>query len=377
MYQLRNALRSGYLKARGATIPIQRKRIRACGYAIVADGGMVGLVASAEGKVRYQGLAHCGSVWECPCCMMVIKAGRAEEIRHVVECHGRERCVLVSLTLRHGAGDNLEHLRTQLADAWRGMTRGKAWTRFKSRYGVSGTIRALELTHGEANGWHPHLHVLLLLDEAPPAAELVEFEGKIRWECEAVTWLGDRWATMVGRHVDEQDKGRERYGKHVPTMLRGCVVTPCNRGDYLSKLGLELSDPGNKKARSNKGRTPLQIAADYEETGSTRDGWLWRFYCQAMKGARQLTWSRGLKRCFDIVDRTDQEVAQDEEPSTPDEVVIGKLSADEWAAVRSGSVEGTCGTYYVIRCAERHGAPGLRKAVRRLCEQDAARRKAV
>ena len=229
-------------------------------------------------------------------------------------------------------------------------------------------------TRWRPNGWRAQLPVWLVLDRGAGGAGLGEHKGALRIESDAVRWLSGRWAVVVGRYGDGEDSGRELYGDHVTNMTNGAVVTPLNAAAYLSKLGLELSDPGNKKRRGERsGRSPLEIASDYEECGRARDGWLWRHYCAAMKGARQLTWSRGLKRKFNIIDRTDQEVAQDEEPSTAEEVVIAELPAEQWACVRAERIGKTCGPYYVIQCAERDGAPGVRKAVRRLCAQHMAR----
>jgi len=49
----------------------------------------------------------------------------------------------------------------QIRNAWRRTTTGRAGKDFRKLLGIKGTIRALEVTHGQ-NGFHPHLHVLLL-----------------------------------------------------------------------------------------------------------------------------------------------------------------------------------------------------------------------
>lgn len=355
MYRLRYYLRS-----------IQRPRIRNCGFAMTAGLGFVGVALKPDGRARYQGLQTCGSVWECPSCQMRIKARRAEEIRKVVEAHGHARCALLTLTVRHGAGDDLQALRMALADAWRGFTRGAAWERFRRSHGVVGSVRAVEVTHG-ANGWHPHIHVLLLFEQKLPDRQLFTVDGRVRWVPSTIGWLIDRWRTMVVRYLGDE---------HEPDDEHGLTLAPCFAADYLSKLGLELSDPGLKKGR-RKGRTPLEIASDYADAMQAvragddrlaprrrRDAWLWRTYCAAMLGARQLTWSRGLKKAFGIRDRTDLEVSQDEEPGADDQsVVVGKIAAADWATIRRRRVGYAGADHYCLRAAELGGGPGLRKAV--------------
>lgn len=361
------AIRRACSRQRYYLRPWQRPRIRACGFAMLAAGGTVGVAVAPDGRASYQGLATCGSVWECPCCAMKIKARRAEEVRQVVERHGADRCALLTLTVRHGFGDDLKRLRVSLADAWRGFTRGKSWKRFVEAAGVVGTIRALEVTHG-ANGWHPHLHILLLIDDP----DAIDADGQLRWDAPDLSWLSKRWRTMVARYCG---------AKHEPDDQHGVTIAPCRASDYISKLGLELSDPGAKVARG-KGRTPLEIAQDIADATHAvkrgqlsrrierdRDVALWRLYCEAMRGARQLTWKRGLKASAGIRDRTDLEVAQDEEPAADAQaVIVGQLSADEWAAVRSRRVGSEDAAHWCLRQAEQFGGPGLRRAVRAVVE---------
>jgi hypothetical protein len=43
---------------------------------------------------------------------------------------------------------------------------------FKNKWRILGTLKALEITYGE-NGWHPHLHVLVVSDSLfTPRVEL-------------------------------------------------------------------------------------------------------------------------------------------------------------------------------------------------------------
>jgi hypothetical protein len=69
--------------------------------------------------------------------------------------------LLLTLTNKHDRRDDLGALLDGQARALKRFMRGtkaaKAWF---DRLGSIGTIRAMEVTHGDANGWHPHYHVL-------------------------------------------------------------------------------------------------------------------------------------------------------------------------------------------------------------------------
>jgi len=391
MYRLRDGLRC-----------VSRPRIRACGYAAVtprtaggkvereAQDGSVGVVVDGNGAARLTGLAHCGSIWECPVCQMAIKSARSREVMSAVEKHGRKRVAMLTLTVRHGIGHDLKHARDVVSNAWRATMMGAAFARFKDRLGLFGTIRALEVTHG-ANGWHPHLHILLFIDNEIPAEQLIDVSDEDdpdkthrRWIPPELSWLIDRWRSKVAAIDPEL----------TPSAEHGVTLSPVSGLNYITKLGLELTDPGHKEGRRGN-RSPLQIAHDFVEAsariqpgpGQTReeqlirrDAAIWRDYCAGMKGAKFLTWSRGLKRAFGIVERSDAEIAHHEEEPT-ERVQVGRIERYAWQSIRDLEVDTAtaancdgsvtpCGfvsaAYWICEQCERGGSRALQWALLQL-----------
>lgn len=325
--------------------PVSRWRVRGCGWAVLPLEREVTVVVGPSGVARYSGLLTCGSVWECPTCATRIRAARATELERaldghdagVVVEHGRRKCrraAMLTLTISHGLGDDLRGMRKALGDAYRGLTRGKQWAAWKRRAGVAGVIRCLEVTHGE-NGWHPHLHVLLLLDEPVRKAELGRGgEWSPAWR----SWLVERWTTMVRRYVGND---------HAPAEPHGVSLKPLNRDTYLAKLGLEMADPFAKGAK-NGNRSPWQIAGDYARSRVAREGELWRAYCDGMRGAQQLCWSAGLKRRFGIANLSDEALLEEEGVTK----VVMRIPRDAWVVIRSVGVvvagERRCATEWLL-----------------------------
>jgi hypothetical protein len=159
------------------------------------------------------------------------------------------------------------------------------------------------VTYGNESGWHPHLHAVFFSKGDPPA--------------EAWDELRDRWREVVARKLGAE---------HTPSVARGIRVraVETKRGrseaaDYFAKLGLEL-DPHTKEARGAGHWSPWQLAVIGSQGGDDgkmpkgRARALWVDYVRATKGARALTWSRGLKAAAGIDDKSDEELASDEGP---------------------------------------------------------------
>jgi len=266
-------------------------------------------VAVQGSTAHFHGIMRCANVWACPTCMLRIRIARAAEVTRAVTWHreryGVDGCALLSLTVRHGLGDNLTALRAGVADVWRKVVNGAPWKRQAARYGLVGWIKALEVTAGP-NGFHPHLH-LVLLTERP-------LDDGFR------AWLTERWQSKVADVLG---------AKHVPNQERGVVVTALHESTYLTKLGLELTAP-TKEGRGSESRTPLQFLADACD-GDAASVATWRHYTEGMYGARMLTWSKGLKAVAGVADKSDAELVEGE---LGPETIVMDLPGADWDANR-------------------------------------------
>src|SRR5699024_7689860 len=175
-------------------------------------GPAVGVHAGPDCSAHFSGLERCGSVWACPVCAAVIRAGRADEIGRAWDKHVEEggSGLFVTLTLRHRKADGLASTLDVLLNAWRRVQTWAAWrgsatsTGWKKRLGIRGIIRATEVTHG-ANGWHPHSHLLILTDGEVSADEREAFTA----------WLAGAWT-----------RAASKLGVRVPSKERGVDVRP-------------------------------------------------------------------------------------------------------------------------------------------------------
>ncbi len=271
-------------------------------------------------KASYDGLQTCGLIWVCPVCAAKISERRRVQLGAAIgawESLGGRVC-LATFTVRHGRGDDLGELLKGLGVAFDRTKAGKAWQLVKDRHGIAGSIRALEVTHGQ-HGFHPHLHVLLF---TRPDVDDRRLDADLRrlWD------LGIKKAGL-----------RDVNAHGVSVGLAQMTVA-----EYVAKFGRDRSPgtwgPKEELVRANRkrgragSRTPWDLLAAYACEHDGEAGSLFRGYAEAMKGKHQLTWSTGLRAMVlpDQEERTDEELAA---AAGEDTSVLAGLTLAQWRVV--------------------------------------------
>lgn len=290
-------------------------------------GRSVGIMHDGSRPAGYAGVERCSSIWACPHCSAVIRAGRAAEIEQAVKAHQKTagEVLFFTGTVRHHRGDELGTTLDAVLVGWKKMLQSRGWARLKKTYGLSGYVRAIEVTHGE-NSWHPHAHGLLFLDEPVPAECWDELRGLLfeLW-ADSVVKAGAKRPTEKGldlRRLDGDGRVLSAYLAKVQDEKKG-------RTGKGWGVGAEMSRSDVKRGRTGS-ISPFELLDDDLDgySGDERAR-LWREYYQATKGRRAITWSRGLKKRYDVGERTDEEI-QDEAEST---VLVWRTHADFYREV--------------------------------------------
>ncbi|WP_231638776.1 protein rep [Paenibacillus sp. JCM 10914] len=122
----------------------------------------------------------CGSVWVCPVCASKISERRRSELKTAFKGHldTGGHCTMVTLTFSHSARDKLDELLLALGKSVNKFRSGKRYNNFRKEIGLIGSIRAFEITYGQ-NGWHPHIHLLLMHQYEIDPWDWVEMEDKL------------------------------------------------------------------------------------------------------------------------------------------------------------------------------------------------------
>jgi len=305
-----------------------------CGWALASQ---VGVHSDEMGKAHFganedgeRAVERCASITACPTCAAVIRGRRALDISRAAEVwHTRGgHALFLTLTLRHQRHHTLQETLDVLMSSWKRLQDRQLWAGsgkraklrvpgLREKLGMQGWIRSLEITytdgtgvHRTGNGWHPHLHLLLLVDDLPmPVAKLRDM-------------LASEWRSVVSAGSPQ----------HTPSLLRGVDLQEVSDDGqvlaaYLAKvqgeasIGAEMARGDWKSgARRHGSWNPFEFLDETTDDDlDRRNAALWLEYVHTMHGRRVIEWSRGLRA----------ELLPDDDDLTDDEV-IADTESEEW-----------------------------------------------
>jgi hypothetical protein len=257
-------------------------------------------------------------VWVCPVCAAKITERRREELQRGIATFTRTggTVYLVTLTFPHQQEDNLSAMLTRLAKARGWLRGGKAAAALRAFVDLQGTIRALEVTYGEAHSWHPHVHELWLMVH-PPDPAIIQERLYERWHYAAI-----------------------KAGFAAPTRERGIKVSNGDHAaSYASKWGLdaEMTKSHLKRGRSDR-YTPFDFLRFYADGhDQDRNAALFRAYAAAFAGRQQLRWSKGLKADLSLRETSDTQLNTENREIAE---LLGRIGHQDWVLVRQAGLRG-------------------------------------
>ena len=225
------------------------------------------------------------------------------------------QCLLLTLTHPHHKFHALADLLQGEQQAMRVFTGTRAIRSLFKSIGFKGSIRAWEVTYGD-NGFHPHFHIILFVRQN---LDIEALQGQIY----------DLWANAC------------RLAKlPIPDRAHGVKLHDGSGAqNYVSKgcwgLDREITKGHLKKAKN--GRSPMDLLRSYSFQDDKQAGALFIEYSKAFHGRRQLQWSPGLKAFFEIGEKTDDEIAADQDDHAS---VLGEIEWSTWKLVLKSELRG-------------------------------------
>jgi hypothetical protein len=271
-------------------------------------------------SIAMRGLAYCGSVWACPVCAWYIQLKREKLVtelfnKTIAAGYG---LVHVVLTFHHTKYSTCADMLALQRGAWLSMTRSRRYRDWKKHNSIKWYMRSLELTYSGATGWHPHYHMVFVID---PLVDPREFDELYFMWADAVSAAGSYTS-------------RDAYHYKIVTTADAASVAVFSeystKGGGAWSLSHELTRT-SVKFRS-KGVTPFQLACMGMD-GDTVSGVEFISYAVATRGARAHTWAGGWLKWASLVDTADDvgidDVVLDVAP-TDESTLVLQLSGDNW-----------------------------------------------
>ena len=294
------------LRAQAQTVLGRVHRVSSCqkvpSYSVQQGERERGISKNEDGKAFFHGVGACGDVHVCPVCSYKISENRRQEVIAALRAHREQGgiALLTTFTFPHTRNDCLDNNMVLFRKARSRILTTKTFRALKEKFGLVGYIRRLEITYGDANGWHPHDHEIWFLERGSISNEDLE---------EIANTMSRLWGDCC-----------EKVGLPRPCPLRGFDLRFNGGGQdavgsYLTKWGYELTYGHTKQTRGDRRLTPFGILAKLDELGYDPYYYkLFRDYAKAFKGRAQLLWSRGLKARFKLDDIADSELSERPEP---------------------------------------------------------------
>jgi len=293
----------------------------------------------SENRARFTNLMRCGSAWVCPWCSWWIAEKRRKEMTMAL-AHLSHYAIpfMTTYTIRHRLGSPLERVLSGLLGAYRLMVGSRPWRNLCEEFGVFGSIKALEITHG-LNGWHPHLHVVSFID----LTTFISYGG-ILHDDGGMDVLDDSnvWVADFERHVDGHH-WRANLAQFAETALTGvgvkCTGDQKDLAGYVSKYGREQDDHWRIEHEATKaqlkqsrgdGKTPFALLNE-SLAGNEQSGRLFQEYAACTAGKAQLIWSPGLKELSGVAEVNDQDATMLEYEA--EAILLAAIPREIWREV--------------------------------------------
>lgn len=202
----------------------------------------------------------------------------------------------------------------------------------KETYGIKGIIRATEVTVGK-NGFHPHIHALVIFDPGCDGEETAYRAEKIGafMHKKFKKGLGkvglESWRDFGGFHVSVMDSTAEDVARYATkaSRLSGLEIDPKTR-----KLGLESTrgdlKTGRKDPEGEKSLTPLELL-EVAVSGDEKARKQWQAFATVSQGRRWLVIPAELRELAGLnTEKSDEEVAAE----TYEGFEVASVSRESW-----------------------------------------------
>ena len=274
----------------------KRHSFTSCGKVVGGNADYAEVRYNADtSEARLGNVATCESI-ACPVCAPVRAAKASATLDAAIKAALQNGQYIghVTYTMRHDRDMSLHTSQDMFLKAQQKMRRQRAFKKLRREYGWQESVRVMEITRSDANGWHPHRHELILFGAELDYDQQQEFKRRlwIEWEL-ALDKVGGDATDKYGLQASFGDAVAERLADYISK--HGHMPDEDNPESPSAKkrggTSIETAGGINKTARGT-GLTPLQLLK-IANGGDTVRGAQWLEYYLETK---QRHWMSGVAK---------------------------------------------------------------------------------
>jgi len=275
-----------------------------CGFASKSE--YVKLIKNEHNNYNFKGSAVCGNVHRCPTCNQNIMRQRQIQLRALAKSHLKQGYKLgfVTLTQKTDSVKSTQDLFTQIKTNYRKFQNLKFYQKLKKSNFIMGQVVTTETTYNDHHNGHHHLHILYFYK--------TDFSKKIH----------DVQNELIQKWVDYTDANIKAQDQKVVNNINGIT-------DYVAKWDVATEMTSDQHKNTSKGITFFQMGEALtillqksEHNPKTRETLkpiinglkkLMSVHIEVTKGTRKMIISKSLLELYQVEDKTEQELAQEQE----------------------------------------------------------------
>ena len=232
--------------------------------------------------------------------------------------------VMVTFTMRHHRDESLSSTWDAFNNAHRWLKKRPAFAKLQVKYGWLESVVGFELTHREANGFHPHKHEGAFFRHELSPDDKLAFQTALesQWLA-ALAKFGRDGESGIALNVVQGKTALARYMakfQHEPTHENWASYA----GGWTAEREV-VKSPSKHGQKDNRGRSPFDLLA-LAGAGDKRARYLFAEYAVWSKGKHQLQWSAGAKLAFNVGQVPDELLAAADDDST----LLTEIEPETW-----------------------------------------------
>lgn len=266
--------------------------------------GQINIVKHASGGSSYSGLCTCKSRWACPICSPMLAAEKAEVVSGMYWLIDAP-AVMITYTVQHSKGDELDEQMSDLTRAMRYARNGERLSKYNEI--CLGYINNWEVTRSEVNGWHSHKHEINFLRNGFSEGDIVETVVRSYKYC----------IEKTGRLVNDFTVDCKRWD---------------GGADYITKAVSASSELTQGQHKSYK--NSLNIMDILSRSGDRNNpGYYGNLYLEYLRATKRRKMTN-ISRSLDRFRKKSEEIAKEKSKEmTAEDKIVATIEPDDWKKI--------------------------------------------